>query len=36
MMSDECEHFKQKVEGMLPKTKGCEECEKGNTPWVAI
>ncbi len=35
-MLDECEHFLQKVEDILPKTKGCEECENENTPWVAI
>ena len=35
-MSDECEHFSQRVDGVTPKTKGCEECEKTKTPWVAI
>ena len=27
-MPEECGHFTQKKEGVTPKTKGCEECEK--------
>ena len=32
----ECEHFSQAVEHTIPKTEGCEECEKEKLPWVAI
>ena len=35
-MPEECGHFNQKKEGVTPKTKGCEECEKEKIPWVAI
>ena len=35
-MSNDCEHFGDAKEGTSPNTKGCEECEKEKTPWVAI
>ena len=35
-MGNDCEHFDNAKEGMSPNTKGCEECEKEKTPWVAI
>ena len=34
-MGTECEHFEQ-AKDVNPITKGCEECEKEKTPWVAI
>ena len=35
-MGNDCEHFGDAKEGTSPNTKGCEECEKEKTPWVAI
>jgi len=35
-MGNDCEHFDDAKEGTSPNTKGCEECEKEKTPWVAI
>ena len=34
-MTELCEHF-EKEKDVLPKTKGCEECEKEYLPTVAI
>ena len=34
-MGTECEHFEH-AKDVDPNTKGCEECEKEKTPWVAI
>jgi hypothetical protein len=36
-MAQKCEHFDSKIENSVsPRTKGCEECEKQGTDWVAI
>ena len=35
-MGNDCEHFGDAKERTSPNTKGCEECEKEKTPWVAI
>ncbi|QUC65077.1 UBP-type zinc finger domain-containing protein [Nitrosopumilus sp. K4] len=35
-MPKECEHFSEENKGMLPNTKGCEECEKEHLPTVAL
>ncbi len=35
-MGNDCEHFDDAKEGISPNTKGCEECAKEKTPWVAI
>jgi uncharacterized UBP type Zn finger protein len=35
-MGNDCEHFGEAKEETSPNTKGCEECEKEKTPWVAI
>lgn len=34
-MAKECEHFEHARE-VVPKTKGCEECEKEHLPWVCL
>ncbi len=34
-MGKDCEHFSEEKD-VSPNTKGCEECEKEKTPWVAI
>jgi uncharacterized UBP type Zn finger protein len=36
-MNQECEHFQGVDEvSTSPSTKGCEECEKEQTDWVAL
>jgi hypothetical protein len=36
-MNQECEHFKDVDEDNIsPNTKGCEECEKEKSHWVAL
>ena len=36
-MAQKCEHFASlKDNGVSQRTKGCEECEKEGTNWVAI
>jgi uncharacterized UBP type Zn finger protein len=36
-MAQKCEHFDSvKDNGISQRTKGCEECEKEGTNWVAI
>ena len=36
-MNQKCEHFKDVDEGNTsPNTKGCEECEKEKSDWVAL
>jgi uncharacterized UBP type Zn finger protein len=31
-----CEHFDGANENQIPKTTGCEECQKEGTDWVAL
>ena len=31
-----CEHFDGVNENQIPKTTGCEECQKERTDWVAL
>jgi uncharacterized UBP type Zn finger protein len=36
-MPQQCEHFDKAGENnIFPATKGCEECEKEGTDWVAL
>ena len=35
-MQNDCQHFLQKKENILPNTKYCEECEKEHLPTVAL
>jgi uncharacterized UBP type Zn finger protein len=36
-MNQKCEHFKEvDEENTSPNTKGCEECEKEKSDWVAL
>ena len=35
-MKKSCEHFTGIKENVAPKTKGCEECEKEGTDWIAL
>jgi len=35
-MANRCKHYAQANDQISPNTKECEECEKENTPWVAL
>lgn len=35
-MQNNCEHFVEFQEQVNPNTKGCEECEKESSNWVAL
>ena len=36
MQGEKCEHYGQAVQGVKPRTDGCEECLEDRTPWVAV
>ena len=36
MTNKKCEHYADIPDNILPKTAGCEECEKEGTDWVAL
>ncbi len=35
-MAEKCEHFSSERRGILPRTPGCEECEREHLPFVAL
>lgn len=35
-MGKKCEHYDQVQEKIMPKTEGCEECQKEGTDWIAL